>query len=46
MAAIASGAYEKACVLFNVAAMQSLVIDPQNLANDDGLKMAAKLFQV
>ena len=44
--AIASAAYEKACVLFAIAAMQTQVASCQDLKTDDGLKMAAKLFQV
>ena len=44
--AIASGSYEKACVLFNVAALQTIIADQQKLILDDGLKTAAKLFQV
>jgi len=46
LTAIASAAYEKACVLFVIAAMQSQVANCQDLRTDDGLKLAAKLFQV
>ncbi|GAB6032031.1 hypothetical protein CHUAL_010402 [Chamberlinius hualienensis] len=42
---VASLAYEKVCVLFNVAALQSQVASDQNLDNDDGLRLATKLFQ-
>lgn len=42
---ISSGRYEMVCVLFNMAAMQSQVAEAQTLSTDDGLKMAAKLFQ-
>lgn len=42
---IAAGAYEKICVLFDVAAMQTQVVELQEITSDDGLKMAAKLFQ-
>ncbi len=40
------GGYEKVCVLFNMAALQSQVASTQSVENDDGLKTAAKLFQV
>jgi len=46
VAAIASAAYEKACVLFSIGAMQTQVASRQDMKTDDGLKMAAKLFQV
>ena len=45
-AAIASGSFERVCVLFNIAAMQSQIAETQNIGSDDGRKMAAKLFQV
>lgn len=45
-AAIASSSYERVCLLFNIAALQSQVGQSQNLTSDDGLKTAAKLFQV
>ena len=45
-AAIASAAYEKACVLFVIGAMQTHVANCQDLRTDDALKTAAKLFQV
>lgn len=44
--AIASAAYEKVCVLFNIAALQSQVAAVQNHDSNDGLKLTVKLFQV
>jgi len=44
--AIASGSFERVCVLFNIAAMQSQIAETQNIGSDDGRKMAAKMFQV
>jgi len=46
VAAIASAAYEKLCVLFTIGAMQTQVANVQDMKTDDGLKTAAKLFQV
>lgn len=43
--ALSSIAYEKVCVLFNIAALQSSVAAQQSFDSDDGLKMAVKLFQ-
>lgn len=43
--ALTSYAYEKECILFNIAALQSHVAAQQSTDNDDGLKLATKLFQ-
>lgn len=45
VSALSSIAYEKVCVLFNTAALQSSVAAAQSFDSDDGLKAAAKLFQ-
>uniref|UniRef100_A0A182JEU6 Uncharacterized protein n=1 Tax=Anopheles atroparvus TaxID=41427 RepID=A0A182JEU6_ANOAO len=37
--------YERTCVLFNIAALQSCVAAGQSVDNDEGLKQATKLFQ-
>uniref|UniRef100_A0A1L8DJF9 Putative programmed cell death protein n=1 Tax=Nyssomyia neivai TaxID=330878 RepID=A0A1L8DJF9_9DIPT len=42
---LSSLAYEKVCVLFNIAALQSAVAGAQSLDSDEGLKMATKLYQ-
>ncbi|KAE9545357.1 hypothetical protein AGLY_000900 [Aphis glycines] len=42
---LCSFAYERICVLFNIAAQQSAIAAAQNLETDDGLKMAAKFLQ-
>lgn len=45
VAALSSIAFEKVCVFFNIAALQSSIASTQCLDSDDGLKTAAKLFQ-
>nr|XP_046272968.1 programmed cell death 6-interacting protein isoform X1 [Scatophagus argus] len=44
--ALASSGYEKTCVLFNAAALASQIASEQNLDNDEGLKAAAKYYQL
>jgi programmed cell death 6-interacting protein len=44
--ALSSFAYERVCVLFNIAAQQSAIAAAQNLETDEGLKLAAKFLQV
>ncbi|XP_010733111.2 programmed cell death 6-interacting protein isoform X2 [Larimichthys crocea] len=44
--ALASLGYEKTCVLFNAAALASQIASEQNLDNDEGLKVAAKYYQL
>ncbi|KAG1648906.1 Programmed cell death 6-interacting protein [Nymphon striatum] len=43
---IPSLAYEKVCVLFNIGALLSQIAGCQELESDDGLKTAAKYFQM
>ncbi|KAG7268850.1 LOW QUALITY PROTEIN: hypothetical protein CRUP_011299 [Coryphaenoides rupestris] len=44
--ALASLGYEKTCVLFNAAALASQIATEQNLDSDEGLKAAAKYYQL
>lgn len=43
--ALTSLAYEKECVLFNIAALQSALAASQSTDSDDGLKLALKWLQ-
>ncbi|KAI5698642.1 hypothetical protein M8J75_009827 [Diaphorina citri] len=38
-------AWERVCVLFNIAALQSAIAQAQSLDTDEGLKLAAKMLQ-
>ncbi|XP_043204066.1 programmed cell death 6-interacting protein-like [Amphibalanus amphitrite] len=42
---VASFAFERICMLFNIAALQSQIAAVQNFESDDGLKTAAKMLQ-
>lgn len=42
---LSSLSYERVCVLFNIAALQSSIASNQSIECDDGLKLAAKLLQ-
>lgn len=44
--AVASLSYEKVCVLYNIAALQSQVAAGQSGDSDEALKKSTKLFQV
>ena len=44
--AMVSAMFEKCCVLFNIGILQGQVAKVQNLDSDEGLKSAAKYFQV
>lgn len=44
--AISSLAYERVCILFNMAALQGNLAAQQPLDTEDSLKLAAKLLQV
>ncbi|XP_059899303.1 programmed cell death 6-interacting protein isoform X3 [Gadus macrocephalus] len=44
--ALASLGYEKTCVLFNAAALASQIASEQNLDSDEGLRAAAKYYQL
>lgn len=38
--------YERLCVLFNIGVLQGQIAAAQNFQTDEGLKTAAKMFQV
>ena len=40
------GEFERLCVLYNIGALMSQIGSEANLQTDDGLKIAAKYFQV
>lgn len=42
---VSSLSYERVCVLFNIAALQSSIAASQCMTTDEGLKLAAKFFQ-
>ncbi|XP_059620927.1 programmed cell death 6-interacting protein [Phlebotomus argentipes] len=42
---LSSLAYEKVCVLFNIAGLESAVAAAQSLDSDEGLRLATRLFQ-
>ncbi|KAK6490530.1 programmed cell death 6-interacting protein-like isoform X1 [Huso huso] len=44
--ALASLGYERSCVLFNIGALASQIASEQNLDSDEGLKTAAKYYQL
>lgn len=46
VSALASLGYEKTCVLFNCGALASQIASEQNLDSDEGMKAAAKYYQV
>ena len=46
IAGIVDSSFERLCVLFNIASLMSQVGNEANLQTDDGLKTAAKYFQV
>ena len=38
--------YERLCLLFNIGVLQGQIAAAQNFQSDEGLKTAAKMFQV
>ena len=43
---VSSGNFERACMLFNIASMQSQIAEAQSHTTDEGLKLSAKFFMV
>lgn len=43
---VVNSLFERAAILFNIGAVSSQIASAQNLDTDDGLKIAAKYFQV
>lgn len=44
--AMSSLQYERLCLLFNIGVLQGQIAAAQNFQSDEGLKTAAKMFQV
>ena len=44
--ALSYGSFERACVMFNIAALQSQIAAAQPMSTDEEMKSAAKMYQV